>query len=108
MEYYLVADGKQYNYIREEGLQNFADYPYHDEYSYANGSYFWVPESGYLYLTDVFEALPDDVKSFDIVEFNKRTMHKEIVAKGVNISGDAHLFDGIKLVVTFNLTFPVP
>lgn len=98
MEYYLVADGKQYNYIREEGLQNFADYPYHDEYSYANGSYFWVPESGYLYLTDVFEALPDDVKSFDIVEFNKRTMHKEIVAKGVNISGDAHLFDGIKLV----------
>ena len=92
-ELVVVADGKEYKLLREEGYQEFADYPYRSEYNYANGCYFWVPESGSLYCTDVYEAVPDDVKYFDIVEFNPDTNQKRYMSRGVNISGDKHLFD---------------
>ena len=94
----IIADGKEYKFLREEGLQNFADYPWHDEYNYANGSYFWVPEDGSLYCVDIYEPLPTDVKSFDIVEYDSNTLRRQYLAKGVNISGDMHMFDGIEVV----------
>lgn len=94
----IIADGKEYKLLREEGLQNFSDYPWHDEYNYANGSYFWVPEQGSLYFADVYEAVPMDVKTFDIVEINNTTLRKEYLAKGVIISGDPHQFDNIQVV----------
>ena len=97
-EIMIVADGKEYKLLREEGYQEFADYPYRPEYNYANGCYFWVPESGSMYCTDVFEAVPDDVKYFDIVEFNPDTNQKRYMSRGVNISGDKHLFDNIKVI----------
>ena len=94
----IIADGKEYKFLREEGLQNFSDYPWHDEYNYANGSYFWVPEQGTMYFADVFEAVPTDVKTFDIVQFDNRTLRKEYLSKGVIISGDPHQFDDIQVV----------
>ena len=94
----IIADGKEYKLLREEGLQNFSDYPWHDEYNYANGSYFWVPEQGSLYFADVYEAVPIDVQTFDIVEIDNRTLRKEYQAKGVIISGDPHQFDNIQVV----------
>lgn len=94
----IIADGKEYKLLREEGLQNFSDYPWHDEYNYANGSYFWVPDQGSLYFADVYEAVPVDVKTFDIVQIDNRTLRKEYQAKGVIISGDPHQFDDIQVV----------
>ena len=94
----IVADGKEYKLLREEGYQEFAEYPYRPEYNYANGSYFWVPESGSMYCTDVFEAVPDDVRYFDIVEVNPSTNQRRYLSRGVNISGDEHLFDNIKVI----------
>ena len=94
----VIADGKEYKFLREEGLQNFSDYPWHDEYNYANGSYFWVPEQGSLYCVDVYEAIPVDVKSFDVIEYDSQTLRKEYLAKGVNISGDPNMFKDIQVV----------
>ena len=94
----IIADGKEYKFLREEGLQNFSDYPWHDEYNYANGSYFWVPEQGSLYFADVYEAVPTDVETFDIVQFDNRTLRKEYLSKGVIISGDPHQFDNTQVV----------
>ena len=105
----VIADGKEYKFLREEGLQNFTDYPWHDEYNYANGSYFWVPEDGSLYCVDIYEAVPADVKSFDIVEYDSNTLRKQYLAKGVNISGDPNLFEDVQVLdmlsaVSLNLT----
>ncbi len=103
-ELVVVADGKEYKLLREEGYQEFADYPYRSEYNYANGCYFWVPESGSLYCTDVYEAVPDDVKYFDIVEVNPDTNQRRYLSRGVNISGDKHLFDNIKVIQAASYT----
>lgn len=97
-EVMIVADGKEYKLLREEGFQNFADYPYRSEYNYANGSYFWAPDPGCMYIADVFEAVPEDVKYFDIVEMDPATKQKNYAQRGVNISGDKHLFDNIKVI----------
>ena len=94
----LIADGKEYKHLREEGFQNFSDFPYRPEYNYANGSYFWVPESGCMYFADVYEPVPEDIKYFDIVEVDPATNQKNYSVRGVNISGDKHLFDNIKVI----------
>ena len=94
----IVADGKVYKLIREEGFQNFADYPWHEEYNYANGSFFWVPDNGYLYCTSVYEAVPEDVKFFDIVDYDSKTNTQSYISRGVNISKDPHLFDEIQVI----------
>ena len=94
----IIANGKEYKFLREEGLQNFTDYPWHDEYNYANGSYCWVPEQGSMYFVQVFEAVPTDVETFDIVQINNQTLRKEYLSKGVVISGDPHQFDDIQVV----------
>ena len=96
----LVADGKEYRMLRQEGFQNFADYQYRSEYNYANGCYFWVPESGYMNWSMVFEPVPDDVKSFDVVQIDPKTDSRNYVMRGVNISRDRHRFDGIKVIQT--------
>lgn len=94
----IVADGKEYKFLREEGLQNFADYPWHDEYNYANGSYFWVPDEGSLWIADIFEAVPQDVNTLDIIQVDDRTLRQEYLVKGMVISGDSHQFDDVQVV----------
>ena len=94
----IIADGKVYKFLREEGFQNFADYPWHEEYNYANGSFFWVPDNGYLYCTSVYEAVPEDVKYFDIVDYDSKTNTQSYISRGVNISKDPHLFDDIQVI----------
>lgn len=100
----IVADGKEYKYLREEGFQNFSDYPWHDEYNYANGSFFWVPEEGYLYSADIYEAVPDDVKYFDVVSYDSRTRQTDYISRGVNVSKDKNLFDDIQVIYAAALT----
>lgn len=94
----IIADGKVYKFIREEGFQNFSDYPWHEEYNYANGSFFWVPDNGYLYCATVYEAVPEDVKFFDIVDYDSKTNTQSYISRGVNISKDPHLFDEIQVI----------
>lgn len=103
-EYKIIADGKEYRLLREEGFQNFSDYPWNDDYGYANGSFFWVPERGYMYCADVFEAVPDDVKTFDIVESDKRTELTSYISRRVNLSDDVHMFDDIRTVRVGSVT----
>jgi len=100
----VIADGKEYKFLREEGFQNFSDYPWHDEYNYANGAFFWVPEEGYLYSAEVFEAVPEDVKYFDIVDYDGKTGQSEYISRGVNVSRDEHLFDDIQVVYAAAMT----
>lgn len=94
-----IADGKEYRLLSQEGYQDFADYPYRPEFSYANGCYFWVPESGYIDWSFVFEPMPDDVKSFDVVEVDPDSGSRKYLFRGVNISGDRHLFDNINVIL---------
>lgn len=97
----IIADGKEYACIGEFGLQNFADYPFVPEYEYANGSFCWVPDRGRHITTYIFEPLPADVKKFDLVEIDKETGRKEYWMRGVNVSGQENLFDGITLVSAY-------
>ena len=58
---------------------------------------------------DIYEAVPADVKSFDIVEYDSNTLRKQYLAKGVNISGDPNLFEDVQVLdmlsaVSLNLT----
>lgn len=104
LEHKIIADGKEYRLLREEGFQNFSDYPWNDDYEYANGSFFWVPERGYMYSAYVYEAVPVDVKSFDLVETDKRTELTSYITRGVNLSDDLHLFDDIRMVRAGSVT----
>ena len=104
LEYKIIADGKEYRLLREEGFQNFSDYPWNEDYEYANGSFFWVPERGYMYSAYVYEAVPVDVKSFDLVETDKRTELTSYITRGVNLSDDLHLFDDIRMVRAGSVT----
>lgn len=94
----IIADGKEYACIGEFGHQNFADYPWVPEYEYANGSFCWVPEYGRHLSTFIFEPLPADVKKFDLVDIDKETGKTSYWLRGVNVSGDENLFDGIQLL----------
>lgn len=95
----IIADGKEYACIGEFGYQNFADYPWVPEYEYANGSFCWVPESGRHLSTFIFEPLPADVKKFDLVDdVDKGTGKINYWMRGVNVSGQEDLFDGIQLI----------
>ena len=99
----IVADGKEYKFLREEGMQNFHDYPWHSEYNYANGQYCWMPEDGWMYSAWIFEPVPEDVRFFDIVEITSRN-EESFVSRGVNISRDPHLFDDIKVINAYCIT----
>ena len=94
----IIADGKEYACIGEFGHQNFADYPFVPEYEYANGSFCWVPERGRHLSTFIFEPLPADVKKFDLVDVDKETGKVDYWMRGVNVSGNENLFDGIQLI----------
>lgn len=105
----IIADGKEYRFVREEGFHNFSDYPWRKEYDYANGSFFWAPENGYLYSAEVYEAVPEETNCFDIVAFVDRTGRTSYVSRGVNISEDRHLFDDVKAVrATSAMTLELP
>lgn len=109
LEHKIIADGKEYRLLREEGFQNFSDYPWNDDYEYANGSFFWVPERGYMYSAYVYEAVPEETNCFDIVAFDDRTGRTSYVSRGVNISEDRHLFDDVKAVrATSAMTLELP
>src|SRR5574344_268792 len=63
----IIADGKEYKQIKDEGFEDFSRYKYVPEYGYANGSLCWVPERGVIYNTLHFEPIPTDVNSIDLI-----------------------------------------
>ena len=90
----IIADGKRYRQISDEGLPEFNRFEWTAEYGYANGNLCWVPENGIVYGAYHFEAVPADAVEFDIVDgagsFN-------YVMKGINVSDGDHRFDNVKV-----------
>ena len=64
----LRVDGKNYKLIRQEGFQDFVDYPWVTADNYANGSLCWGPEYSKMYTTLHFEPIPMDSKYADILQ----------------------------------------
>ncbi|MCQ2068269.1 MAG: M56 family metallopeptidase [Bacteroidaceae bacterium] len=94
----LVANGKEYSCVANYGHQNFADYPWVPEYEYANGSFCWVPERGHHLSTFVFEPVPADVNRLDLLDLDLLTGKIDYLMRGINVSGNENLFDGIQLL----------
>lgn len=63
----IIADGKEYKLIKDDGFEDFSCFPYNPEYGYSNGCLCWVPESGILYNTLHFEAIPINTEYVDFV-----------------------------------------
>jgi len=63
----IIADGKEYKLIKDDGFEDFSKYPYKPEYGYANGCLCWVPENGELYNTLHFEPIPNNTNSVDMI-----------------------------------------
>ena len=94
----VIADGKEYRMVANNGLQDFGDYEYHDEYGYANGSYFWFPESGEIYTAMVFEPVPLDVTSLDVVSVSKENNTSSYISRGVRTSIDRDFLKDTRIV----------
>ena len=94
----VIADGKEYRMVANNGLQDFGDYEYHDEYGYANGSYFWCPESGEIYTAMVFEPVPLDVKGLDVVSVSKENNTSSYISRGVRTSIDRDFLKDTRIV----------
>lgn len=68
----IVADGKEYRYTRAEGLEGFEEL------------YYWSPANGYYTMTEHFPAIPDDVKTVDLISLEDN----QPVIKGLQVSND--------------------
>ena len=68
----IVADGKEYRYTRAEGLEGFEEL------------YYWSPANGYYTMTEHFPAIPDDVKTVDLISLDDN----QPVIKGLQVSND--------------------
>ncbi|MBO6077556.1 MAG: M56 family metallopeptidase [Bacteroidaceae bacterium] len=64
----LRVDGKDYKLIRQEGFQDFVNYPWVTADNYANGSLCWGPEYSKMYTTLHFEPIPMDSKYADLLQ----------------------------------------
>ena len=68
----IVADGKEYRYTYAEGLEGFEEL------------YYWSPANGYYTMTEHFPAIPDDVKTVDLISLDDN----QPVIKGLQVSND--------------------
>ena len=75
----IRVDGKEYKKTKQEGFQNFSDYPWVTADGYANGSLCWGPELSSMRTTIHFEPIPFDSEVMDIMQNENR----EYVARGV-------------------------
>ena len=75
----LRVDGKEYKMTKQEGFQNFQDYPWVTADGYANGSLCWGPDMSTMLTTIHFEPIPFDSEVMDILE----NENKEYAARGV-------------------------
>lgn len=88
----LLVDGKEYRLLKQEGFQNFSDYPWVTADNYANGSLCWGPDYASMYTTLHFEPIPLDSRYMDILQNECR----EYAARGVMLTpiDDRHPFLG--------------
>ena len=63
----IIADGKEYRLIKDDGFEDFSCFPYNPDYGYSNGSLCWVPERGIILNTLHFEAIPLNTDYIDFV-----------------------------------------
>lgn len=75
----IRVDGKEYKKTKQEGFQNFSDYPWVTADGYANGSLCWGPELSSILTTIHFEPIPFDSKVMDILQ----NEDKQYAARGV-------------------------
>ena len=64
----IRVDGKEYKKTKQEGFQNFSDYPWVTADGYANGSLCWGPDMSRLLTTIHFEPIPFDSKVMDVLQ----------------------------------------
>ena len=91
----IIADGKRYRQISDEGLPEFNRIPWTAEYGYANGNLCWVPENGLVYGAYHFEAVPADAVEFDVVDGEGSFNY---AMKGVKVSDGDHRFDNVEVL----------
>ncbi len=73
----IVADGKEYRYTYAEGLEGFEEL------------YYWSPANGYYTMTEHFPAIPDDVKTVDLISLEDN----QPVIKGLQVSNEISVND---------------
>lgn len=96
----IIANGKKYRLIKDEGFEDFSRYPYVPEYGYANGCLCWVPERGTLYNTLHFEPIPTDVNSIDM------TGTREYYFYGIQL-GDVDEHKNTEVINQLLLSIPI-
>ena len=85
----LRVDGKEYKMTRQEGFQNFSDYPWVTADGYANGSLCWGPDLSSMLTTIHFEPIPFDSEVMDILENeNKEYAARGVILKTINTMED--------------------
>lgn len=63
----IIANGREYRQIKDDGFDDFSCFPYNPEYGYSNGCLCWVPEKGIILNTLHFEAVPVNTEYIDFV-----------------------------------------
>ena len=85
----LRVDGKEYKMTKQEGFQNFSDYPWVTADNYANGSLCWGPDLSTMLTTIHFEPIPFDSEVMDILENeNKEYAARGVILKTINTMED--------------------
>lgn len=85
----LRVDGKEYKMTKQEGFQNFSDYPWVTADGYANGSLCWGPDLSTMLTTIHFEPIPFDSEVMDILENeNKEYAARGVILKTINTMED--------------------
>ncbi len=78
----IVADGKEYRYTYAEGLEGFEEL------------YYWSPANGYYTMTEHFPAIPDDVKTVDLISLEDN----QPVIKGLQVSNEISDMNDVRSV----------
>ena len=85
----LRVDGKEYKMTKQEGFQNFQDYPWVTADGYANGSLCWGPDLSTMLTTIHFEPIPFNSEVMDILENeNKEYAARGVILKTINTMED--------------------
>ena len=87
----IIASGKDYKLIKDEGFEDFSCYPYNPDFGYSNGCLCWAPERGEIINTLHFEPIPIDVETIDMVGSREYSFY------GIQLKKD-NKYDNIEVI----------
>lgn len=96
----IIANGKEYRLIKDEGFEDFSCFPYNPEYGYSNGCLCWVPENGIILNTLHFEAIPINTEYVDFVGT------REYCFYGIQL-GETNRFSDTEVINSMMLRTPI-